>query len=158
MADPARGFSAVLLPLAGQSLLVPAALVAEVVGYVEPEPRDSWPAWVLGVFPWHGRMLPLVSVQAALGLQPTPVDRRHARIVVLHTLSGEPGLPSYALLVTGTPRLVSIWPESLHAAARRPADEPYVRLRVTLPDAESAIIPDLDALQGAVLAAGEHGG
>ncbi len=152
MAESGRALSAVLLPLAEQNLLVPAAVVAEVVDYVQPEPEDSWPSWVLGVFPWHGRMLPLVSVQAAMGLPTTPAQVRRARIVVLHTLGGEAGLPRYALLVTDTPRVISIWPEFVHAATTRPAGEPYVRQRVSLPDAESAIIPDLDALQGDVLA------
>ena len=156
MADPATALNAVLLPLHGPSLLVPAAVVAEVVGYVEPESDGSWPAWVLGVFPWHGQMLPLVSLEAAMGLQPAPTRVRRTRIVVLHTLGGEPGLPRYALLVKDTPRVVAIWPEFLQGSAPSPADGPYVRLRVTLPDTESAIIPDLDALQGAVLEASER--
>lgn len=158
MADPAGALSAVLLPLTEQNLLLPAAVIAEVVAYVQPEPDDAWPAWVLGVFPWHRRMLPVVSVEAAMGMQPAPIGGRRARIVVLHTLGGEPGLPRYALLVANTPRVISIWPEFLQARAPGPAEEPYVRQRVTLPDAESAIIPDLDALQSAVLAASERRG
>ncbi len=155
MVERAAALSAVLLPLAEQNLLVPAAVVAEVVDYVQPEPQPehSWPAWVLGKFSWHRQMLPLVSVQAAMGLPIAPVQGRRARIVVLHTLGGDAGLPRYAVLVTDTPRVISVWPEFIHAATASPADEPYVRQRVSLPDAESAIIPDLDALQEAVLAA-----
>ncbi len=151
MPDQATALRAVLLPLTGQNLLLPAAVVAEVVGYVEPYPGGSWPGWVVGVFAWHGQMLPLVSVEAALGLELSQERGRHNRIVVLHTLGGPPGLPRYGVLVNDTPRVVSIWPESLRVCVPGEAVEPYVRQRVTLSDAESAIIPDLDALQGALL-------
>ncbi len=155
MVEAGGALSAVLLPLAEHNLLVPAAVVAEVVDYVQPDPVDSWPAWLLGKFSWHRQMLPLVSVQAAMGLPIAPVQGRRARIVILHTLGGDAGLPRYALLVTDTPRVISIWPEFVHAGTASHAGESYVRQRVSLPDAESAIIPDLDALQGAVLAAVE---
>ena len=158
MPDPDTALRAVLLPLSEQNLLVPAAVVAEVMGYVEPEPGGSWPDWVLGVFAWQDQMLPLVSVEAAMGRQSARVQGRHTGIVVLHTLGGPAGLPRYGLLVMDTPQVVSIWPESLHACPPGPAPEPYVRLRVALPEAESAIIPDLDALQADLLAANERRG
>ena len=154
MPEHATALRAILLPLTEQNLLLPAAVIAEVAGYVEPDPDDSWPGWVLGVFAWHGQMLPLISVEAALGLDSPRERGRRARIVVLHTLGGPPGLPRYGLLVNDTPRVVSIWPESLSVCASGEGAEPYVRQRVTLPDAESAIIPDLDALQGDLFAAG----
>ena len=156
MADQATALRAVLLPLQQQDLLLPAAVIAEVVDYVEPEPGDSWPAWVLGVFVWHGQRLPLVSMEAALGLKSPRELGRRARIVVLHTLGGSPGLPRYGLLVHDTPRVVSIWPESLRGSDPGEGAEPYVRQRVTLPEAELAIIPDLDALQSALLESPEE--
>ena len=151
MPDQATGLRAVLLPLKQQDLLLPAAVIAEVVAYVEPEPGDSRPAWVLGIFSWHGHRLPLVSMEAAMGLESYQQRTRRSRIVVLHTLGGAPGLPRYGLLVHDTPRVVSIWPESLRVSEPGNGAEPYVRQRVALPDAEPAIIPDLDALQSALL-------
>ncbi len=158
MADPATALSGVLLPLEQLHLLVPAAVVAEIVAYAEPEVASSWPDWVLGLIPWHGCRLPLVSVEAAMGSPPSAAGGRRSRIVVLHTLDGEPGLPRYALLVRDTPRVVSIWPEFLTVRPSEPVNEPFVRLRVNLADGESAVIPDLDALQDAVLAADGHAG
>ncbi len=153
MADPARALRGVLLPLGQLQLLVPAAVVAEIVAYVEPEVASSWPDWVLGFIPWHGCRLPLVSVEAAMGLPPAAAGGQRSRIVVLHTLDGGPGLPRYALLVRDTPRVMSIWPEFLNVRPSKTVNEAFVRLRVTLADGESAVIPDLDALQDAVLAA-----
>ena len=67
--DSLRG---VLLPLAEESLRVPRPVVVEVTGYSEPEVDDRWPSWVLGVFRWRRRVLPLVSMEMAWGWDRQP--------------------------------------------------------------------------------------
>ena len=50
------------------------------------------------------------------------------------------------------PRRLSLWPESLHALEAGAVPEPLVRQWVALPGADTAIIPDLDAIQGVLFA------
>ncbi len=148
--DTLRG---VLLPLAEESLLVPSPVVVEVTGFSEPEADDRWPSWVLGVFRWRRQLLPLVSMEKALGWERPPRQSRRKRIVILRTLDRHPELPCYGLLVRGTPRVVPLFRGALYPSHSTTVSETFVRQRVDLFDTETAIIPDLEALQGSLLAA-----
>ena len=96
----------VWVPLADGYLLLPNALVAEVVGYSPPEPIDKAPDWLLGRSSWRGENLPLISFERLIGRQlPTPGKR--ARIMVLYGLGDYvEQLPYYGLLALDTPRLL----------------------------------------------------
>ena len=148
--DSLRG---VLIPLPEDSLLVPSPVVVEVTGFSEPEVDDRWPSWVLGVFRWRRQLLPLVSIEKALGWERPPRQSRRKRIVILRTLDRHPELPCYGLLVRGTPRVVPLSRGALYPSQSSTVIETFVRQRVDLFDTETAIIPDLDALQGTLLAA-----
>ena len=143
----------VLLPLSGGNLLVPSPVVVEITDFSEPDADDRWPDWVLGVFRWRRQLLPLVSMEQLLGWDGPANQTHRKRIVILRTLDRHPELPCYGLLVRGTPRVVALVPGALYAADARPGTDMFVRQRVTLFDADSAIIPDLDALQKPLLEA-----
>jgi len=133
-----------LIPLARERLLLPHALVAEVVNYQPPQPIEGAPDWLKGHVSWRGAMLPLVSAECLMQLPETAPGHR-ARIVVCTTLGQDTPVPYLGLLAQAIPRLVRITPDSLVPAD---ADQEVTGMlgRVTIAD-ESAVILDVDALE-----------
>lgn len=158
MADADEVLHAVLVPLVHEALLVPSAVVAEVIAYAEPLAMPGVPAWVLGSVDWRGRSIPLVSMDAAMGGAAGVAAVRRTRIVVLRTLDAHPEMPLYGLLASGTPRILQASAESLHRVEAGAGMPPYVLERVAVAGTETALIPDLDRLQGSLLALCEHEG
>jgi chemosensory pili system protein ChpC len=145
-ADEIRGL---LIPLAGEQLLMPNALVAEVVNYQPPRPTEGAPAWLKGSIGWRGEILPVVSMEALMQLPEATLGHR-ARIVVLNALTGNARLPYLGLIAQAIPRLVRITPDNLE-----PVDEDGFQVPGSMAGVriagEAASIPDLDALERALL-------
>ena len=55
------------LPIVGESILVPNAVVAEVFAANAVSAAGGGPKWLLGSIAWRSSVLPLVSMEAALG-------------------------------------------------------------------------------------------
>jgi len=143
-----------LIPLAETPLLLPTTSIAEIVGWQVPAPLASAPNWLLGMLEWRGLHVPLVYFEAACGRPRGEIGRR-ARIVVLNGIGGHPELPFYALQTEGIPRLTLVDQANLETIPapdeRLPLALDYVRLK-----GDTAVIPDLDALEALQLEAGLH--
>lgn len=134
----------VLIPLGGMRLLLPNSLVAEVFGYVQPNPIANSPAWLLGNVAWRGTVLPLVSFEALVGDKMAPPGIK-GRIIVLYGLGKQVDKAPYVgLLSTDVPRLFRASAETLQPAPDRPA-QPGIGLWGQAEDGLLAI-PDLDYL------------
>ena len=72
-----------LVPLAGERLIVPRACVAEVIGYQAPAEMTNAPPWYAGLVSWSGRNVPVVSFEGAFG-QALPSISSRTRIVIFH--------------------------------------------------------------------------
>src|ERR1700759_1464811 len=77
-----------LVPLAGERLIVPRACVAEVIGYQAPAGMTNAPPWYAGLVSWSGRNVPVVSFEGAFG-QPLPSISTRTRIVIFHAAGGQ---------------------------------------------------------------------
>jgi chemosensory pili system protein ChpC len=139
----------VLIPLAGDQLLMPNALVAEVVNYQAPQPIEEAPAWLKGNMGWRGEILPVVSMEALMQIPEAELGHR-ARIVVCNAMSGNARLPYLGLIAQSIPRLVRITRDNLE-----PADEDRFQIPGSIAGVriagEEASIPDLGALERALL-------
>ena len=156
MADAEDVLHAVLVPLVHEALLVPSAVVAEVIAYVEPLAMPGEPGWMLGTIDWRDRSIPVVSMDMAMGGAAGMAPERRTRIVVLRTLDPHPEMPLYGLLTSGTPRVLQLSAESLHRVETGGGMPPYILERVTVAGTDTALIPDLDRLQGSLLALREQ--
>lgn len=144
------------LPLIGNQLLVPNALVAEVVAADSVTPADGGPEWLLGYLPWRGSELPLVGLETALdGTRLVPGPR--SKIVVLNALSGDRSLAHYAVLVQGIPHQVLASERTLELDDSVADARPFVAAELRI-DGERAFIPDLDSVEKALLEAAAHSG
>ena len=145
----------VLIQVEGARLLLPNATIAEVLSYAEPEAIADAPGWLLGRIRWRGWHLPLASFSRLAGIA-EEVGGLGSKVVVLKALGGDSHLPYVALLTKGFPRLVTVSRDAVVAdAGEGDADDGTaalplgVRMRVLLND-EPALLPDVDAVEGAI--------
>ena len=140
------------LPLAGERLLVPNAVVAEVFAAESITPTNDGPDWLLGHLVWRGSKLPLVGLEAALdGIRLEAGPR--SKVVVLNALSGSASLEHYGVLVQGIPHQVLASERTLELDASVTDARPFVAVEL-LVDGERAFIPDLDSVERALLELG----
>ena len=135
---------AVLIALEGDTLLLPNAVVSEVLpaSVLEGVAQGA----LLGRRTWNNRVLQVLSFEA-LNNGRAPAESRRARSVVFHS----PGTASYALLAQGYPHLVTLNRSALTPMPWRDTDAPSAVLaRVRIANTE-ALIPNLEALEAEAL-------
>lgn len=147
MPDSDGAIRSLLLPLDDTYLLLPGTVVAEVVGYTEPQPsaQDGTPEWLLGSVTWRGQQVPCVAFEALNG-QALGAPGTRARTVVLKALGTRAGMPYVALRTRGIPRLINVEREGIEPLDEPEALGPAVREAV-LAHGEPALIPDMDYLE-----------
>lgn len=136
------------IPMYEESLLLPNAAVAEVIGYVEPEPLPDAPDWYLGKIAWREHKVPLISFEVASGGQ-NPGSLSGARIAVLNTLQGNRQAPYIGIVTQGIPSLKLVREKQIapdkHAAKERQSIAGFVQL-----DNVSLVVPDIDDLEARI--------
>lgn len=147
MDERANELRCLSLPLLDHEMLVPGAVVAEVIPYLSHSPVDVDAPWLLGRFPWRGVALPLVSIEVATQLSSRPAIGR--RVAIFNTVGGNPALPFYAIFIQAVPRLVNLNRPGLKEIHPE-NNSPLLRHRVEIAR-NRALIPDLDKLETLVL-------
>lgn len=134
-----------VLPLERGNVLVPGALISEVISYVEARPVANAPAWILGVISWRGIALPVVSMEIATGGMSPTVGVR-ARVAVLSTLSSESEVSFYGVVVQALPKVVLASKETVRAKTDQGTLPPFVYAEVEL-ESGYAMIPNFQGLE-----------
>ena len=107
MSDLRDELYSLLVPLAGERLIVPRACVAEVIGYQAPAEMTNAPPWYAGLVSWSGRNVPVVSFEGAFG-QTLPSISSRTRIVIFHAAGGKLQSGYFGMLTQGFPQLVRV--------------------------------------------------
>jgi hypothetical protein len=144
--------NALLLPVAGDLLLVPMSAIAEVIDGKVDGRRDEDPAWLQGWIDWRHHYIPVLSFEAVMG-GARAADVGNTVIAICNGISAaaaERGF--YGLALTGFPRSLRVFRES-HLAPRdgyhcRPGELHALALA-----GEQMLIPDLDYLEKLSVAA-----
>jgi chemosensory pili system protein ChpC len=139
------------LPIVGEQILVPNAVVAEVFAADTVAPTSGGPDWLLGSLTWRGQVLPLVCMEAALGGPRLEAGAR-SKVVVMSTFSGSEPLKHFAVLVQGIPHQVLATDLTVRLDTPINGARPFVMADLQV-DGEQAFIPDLDAFEAALLEA-----
>ena len=133
MSDLREELYSLLVPLAGDRLIVPRACVAEVIGYQTPAEMSNAPPWYAGVVSWSGRSVP-------------PVTSR-TRIVVFHATVGKLQSGCFGILTQGFPQLVRVNADVIRPDPTRSfAERSPVICQVRMVN-ETPLIPDLERLE-----------
>jgi len=146
MSDLRDELYSLLVPLAGERLIVPRACVAEVIGYQTPVAQTGAPPWYEGTVAWSGRNVPVMCFEAALG-QPSPSVSTRTRIVIFYANSAVLQAGFFGLLTQGFPQLVRVNADVVRPDPTRSFDEHSPVICQVRMVNETPLIPDLQRLE-----------
>lgn len=135
----------ITLPITDALVILPNAAVAEIISFSRPEPMDDAPEWILGKLSWRDYVVPLVSLEAAMGGD-VSVQAKNSRIAICNTLNGNHDMPYIGVLTQGLPSLSLVREPAIMHTDRDVSEIPSIKAIVMLNEQEM-IIPDLDDLE-----------
>jgi chemosensory pili system protein ChpC len=136
--------ASLLIPLQGQSILLPNVTVAEIIPSSPVLPIENAPLWYLGNFQWRELTVPLLSLEALNG-EPTPSTHSRARFAVLNTTGLHNDLPFMAILTQGLPRLARVSEDEI--SEREDAENRRYDLMHVSWAGEYTLIPNIAAME-----------
>lgn len=140
--------ASLLIPLNGQSMLLPNVTVAEIVPASQVQRVQDAPSWYLGNCLWRELTVPLLSLEALNGDAAPEINAR-SRFAVLNTTGVHEHLPFIALLTQGLPRLARVSEDEISER------EDCIRRRYDLMQVswagEQAVIPNINAIENTFL-------
>jgi len=132
------------IPTDHETLLLPTAVMEEVIDFQQPAEIEFSPPWLLGQVEWDNRQVPVFSFTALInGTDPGQVPNS-AKIMILKSLTDSSRVPYLGVLLHGLPKPVTVKPEQLLETGDEKKSLGVFR-RVMYAE-ENAIIPDLDRL------------
>lgn len=137
-----------IVPTQGEPLLLPCAVVAEIVDYAAVEPQPGSPPWLVGFAPWRDLTIPVVLFEGVLGAPAAAAET--AKLVVLNVLREQSPVDFYGLVAAGSPRLVQINDKNLTSREDSEQSEDFL-LHEVLVRGDPARVPDLVALESMLL-------
>ncbi|MFT4047236.1 MAG: chemotaxis protein CheW [Solimonas sp.] len=151
-AEARRQLYAVLIALAGDTLLLPNVAVAEVVARHAVQPAPQLPAWLAGELDYDGRRLPVLRFER-LNRGKADGDARRERVVIVHSHGRHLPSGQFALITQAYPHLVTLSRAALQPLALREGDrDELVLARVRIANQE-ALIPDLERIEAEIAGA-----
>lgn len=145
MAETAPPIECALLPVEGDTLLLPALAVLEVLGGERLRAAAAGaPDWLLGTLVWRERTIPVVSFFALAGGEP-PAPLRRQRVAVLRLPDAGTQTGWVGLRCRGPAQRLSLVPGMLEAQPLEPGQS--LRLARARLGALRCAVPDLDALR-----------
>jgi len=130
------------VPLTKTALLLPSVCVAEIVDAYPPQPVPGMPIWLLGLFDWRKRQVPLFDYEMLNGRRDFPSAA--TRIAILNTLGPDRQRAFMGMTVQGIPHLVRIQPQALRGVEQQGG--PLTKMFVQGPLGR-AELPDLLAIE-----------
>ncbi len=134
-----------MVPIEDGHLLLPNAVVREVLGYRQVQPLAGAPSWLQGILNWRQQRVPVVSFEALCGRAWRGRGERK-RIIICAALHGKADLGFFGIAAANNPKLLKTEEESVRAVADTSARLPVV-LQTALAFGEEVMIPDLDRIE-----------
>ncbi len=141
-------FRSLLIPTQASQILLPSAVVLEVLPYVSPTPNPDTEEWFLGTVPFQGQQIAVVAFDSFVqGMAPQPGSR--ARVAALKPIARHSELECYGLLVESVPRLVTLQRMMLvRDESRSPSRGVACYAKLA---GQTVCVPDLAAIEDAVV-------
>ena len=148
MAEDAQSIKCVILTLRKENIIVPNALVAEIISVKDIEDSDNSPAWFLGKMNWRGAEVPLLSFEAAAGVEINKVNL-NTQAVVLYAVGNDGSVnesPYLALVMSGVPHVSHLTREQMTTDEDESEEQhPMVIQKIRINGARVSIL-DVDAM------------
>ena len=144
---------AVMIALAGDTLVLPNSAVAEVASTDAMIKHDQQPEWLLGYYNWNARRVPVLSLEVLNGAARPPHSRRE-RVIVVNSLGTRLAGGVVAFLAQSYPHLITLNRAAIRSLPLRSADRADLILtRVKIANSE-ALIPDFEMIETELVNAG----
>lgn len=147
MADDKQSIKCVILTLRKENVIVPNALVAEIISVKDIEQEENSPDWFLGSMKWRGADVPLLSFEASGGEKISKVNL-NTQAVVLYAVgkTGEVGEHPYmGLVMSGVPHVSHFTRDQIKIDGEASDEHPMVAQKVRINGASVSIL-DVDAM------------
>ncbi len=147
MTDDTQLLKCVILTLRKENVVVPNALVAEIISVKEVVETENTPKWFLGNMNWRGKSVPLLSFEAAVGDEVSKVNL-NTQAVVLYAV-GKDGdkveSPYLGLVMSGVPHVSRFSREQIVTDDEEQNNHPMVAQKVRINGARVSVL-DVDAM------------
>lgn len=148
MAKDTHSIKCIILTLRNQNVILPDALVAEIISVKEIEEGANGPEWYLGDMKWRGTRVPLMSFEAAGGVEYAKVNL-NTQAAILYTVSKDDGEenkhPYIGLVMSGVPHISHFSREQFKFDSDVAEDHPMVAQNVRINGASVSIL-DIDSM------------
>ncbi len=138
---------AVLVPVEDdRKLLLPNAMVAEVMSLREIEKYEESEAWLLGKVSWRGWDLPLIDFAVLTGGDATASMEKNYNIAVLKCINTPDKMAYFAVLSRGIPKLQVVSRGDMQLHEDKTINHNAIASLVSIHD-ETADIPNMNYLE-----------
>lgn len=147
MSKDTESIKCVILTLRKENVLLPNALVAEILSVKDIQEVGNVPDWYLGKMDWRGAEVPLLSFEAAGGVKVSKVNL-NTQAVVLYAVGTSGTIdenPYLALVMSGVPHVSDFTREQMVRESDDLDGHPMVSQRVRINGANMSIL-DVDAM------------
>lgn len=147
MTKDSQAIKCIILTLRKENVIVPSALVAEIVSVRDIENSDDAPQWFLGRMKWRGSDVPLLSFEAAGGAASAKVNLNTQAVILYGVGAGEQANedPYLALVMSGVPHVSHFRREQIKTDNENSNEHPMVAQKVRINGASVSIL-DVDAM------------
>ncbi len=135
-----------MLPLINKTIIIPNANIAEIVSLLTVEKGgDHYAKGLLGMAPWRGHTIPVVSLEHMAEELDESIDMARANYAVFYSLMDNSKYPFYALLMQGVPRFEQASEEAIKDVDDKDMPDFFVK-RGLLAD-KDIYVPNLDKIE-----------
>lgn len=145
MVEATDQLKCVLLGINEDTILLPAAALAEIVPIRNMINVANKPGWMLGYLDWRGQPVPLVSFEAIGGVRMPSLASGNVKAAVVYSMGEDYKYPYISFLVQGEPRQINVFASDIivnKEEIKHPAIEHKVMVKEQL-----ASIADLEKLE-----------
>ena len=138
---------AVLIPIEeGRKLLLPNAMVAEVLGMRTIDDIEQDVDWVLGTVSWRGWDIPLIDFAVLTGAEVQDSVSSSYNLAVLKSINHPEDMPYFAVLSRGIPKLQLVSRGDMQLHEEKSINHNAIASLVSIQD-EMADIPNMNYLE-----------
>lgn len=138
---------AVLIPIEeGRKLLLPNAMVAEVLGMRTIDDIEQDVDWVLGTVSWRGWDIPLIDFAVLTGADVQDSVSSSYNLAVLKSINHPEDMPYFAVLSRGIPKLQLVSRGDMQLHEEKSINHNAIASLVSIQD-EMADIPNMNYLE-----------
>lgn len=147
MSEDTEQIKCVIFTLRKENVIIPNAIVAEIVSVKDISVSDNTPDWFLGKMNWRGEEVPLLSFEVAAGDKASKVNLNTQAVVLYAAGKDEKNTesPYLGLVMSGVPHVSQFSRNQIACDNEVYLDHPMVAQRVRINGARASIL-DVDAM------------